>query len=331
MSNIKKVQIGETVYDLDAKSVDGHQIEETGVASNTTTIPTTAQVKAYVDANAGGGGVTYIDEVITQTQWDEMSNDQTLIYFSQTFQNLLKTYGSDLSNYRIIITENSEPYNTKYEFVYNHIGEWRDEDSDIGEVYEYQDTYYFKLLSNKISDYYSSNNSNSDNGKSTVTLNDFAYLYITVYFNGDQSYNLIDTLYIYSSPSFIYGFNVALYNHHISLYQSNNSGFTIGTSSSVKLARFSFEILLYTKETNMSLTYIANYLYSNGYTSIGTAKPCSGFYRYTSGDTTYNITGVYADSSSKIGFIGINNLYGSVSANNWLKDSIVINKITKTY
>lgn len=35
---------------LDAASVDGHIMEQTGISSNTTTIPTTAQVKSYVDA-----------------------------------------------------------------------------------------------------------------------------------------------------------------------------------------------------------------------------------------------------------------------------------------
>lgn len=34
---------------VDAKSLDGHKVEATGVASNTTTIPTTAQVKTYTD------------------------------------------------------------------------------------------------------------------------------------------------------------------------------------------------------------------------------------------------------------------------------------------
>ena len=54
MSVIKKVKIDTNQYDIDAASVDGHTMEPTGISSNTTTIPTTAQVKSYVDGNAGG-------------------------------------------------------------------------------------------------------------------------------------------------------------------------------------------------------------------------------------------------------------------------------------
>ena len=35
--------------DLDASTLDGHSVESTGVASNTTTLPTTAQVKSFVE------------------------------------------------------------------------------------------------------------------------------------------------------------------------------------------------------------------------------------------------------------------------------------------
>ncbi len=40
---------GTVELQIDAKSLDGHKVESTGVASNTTTIPTTAQVKSYTD------------------------------------------------------------------------------------------------------------------------------------------------------------------------------------------------------------------------------------------------------------------------------------------
>ena len=36
---------------IDAETVKGHKIESTGIVSNTDTIPTTAQVKSYVDSN----------------------------------------------------------------------------------------------------------------------------------------------------------------------------------------------------------------------------------------------------------------------------------------
>ncbi|MBR3208866.1 MAG: hypothetical protein IKF82_01215 [Bacilli bacterium] len=42
-------------FPLDAETIKGHAVEETGIASDTNTIPTTAQVKAYVDTHSGGG------------------------------------------------------------------------------------------------------------------------------------------------------------------------------------------------------------------------------------------------------------------------------------
>lgn len=43
---------------LDAASLDGHQMEQTGIESNTSTIPTTAQVKEFVNKNITSEGTT---------------------------------------------------------------------------------------------------------------------------------------------------------------------------------------------------------------------------------------------------------------------------------
>ena len=137
MSNIKKVQIGENIYDIDAKSVDGHQIEQTGVASNTNTIPTTAQVKAYVDANAGGG-VTYIDEEITLTQFETMLDETSVSQFSQSFQNLLKDYDSNVDNYRIVVKQNNV---VKYYLVFDYVTNSVYEDDHYEKYYHFKCSY----------------------------------------------------------------------------------------------------------------------------------------------------------------------------------------------
>lgn len=45
---------------IDAETVKGHAVETTGISSNTNTLATTAQVKAYVDANAGGVSINEV-------------------------------------------------------------------------------------------------------------------------------------------------------------------------------------------------------------------------------------------------------------------------------
>lgn len=116
MSNIKKVKIADTTYDIDAKTVDGHAVEETGIASNTTTIPTTAQVKAYVDANAssgggGSGGGGSSDKIITATKsgntWtftlDNVTYTPELLYtyLSGILYNNSAYHPDDMAKYKI--------------------------------------------------------------------------------------------------------------------------------------------------------------------------------------------------------------------------------------
>lgn len=46
---ITSIKIDDIVYGINATAVNGHQVELTGVSSNTDTLPTTAQTKKYVD------------------------------------------------------------------------------------------------------------------------------------------------------------------------------------------------------------------------------------------------------------------------------------------
>lgn len=45
-------------HKIDSISVDGHTVESTGVESDTTTLPTTAQVKSYVNGRFTLNGTT---------------------------------------------------------------------------------------------------------------------------------------------------------------------------------------------------------------------------------------------------------------------------------
>ena len=59
---IKEVEITsgntKTYHKIDSASVDGHTVESTGVESDTTTLPTTAQVKTYVNGRFTLNGTT---------------------------------------------------------------------------------------------------------------------------------------------------------------------------------------------------------------------------------------------------------------------------------
>lgn len=192
MSNIKKVQIGEIVYDIDAKTVDGHSVEQTGIASNTTTIPTTAQVKAYVDEHSGSG-VTYIDEEITLTQFETMLDETSISQFSQSFQDVLKNYDSNTDNYRIVIKQNNV---VRYYLVFDYVT--RSEYDDHYEKYYHFKCFYDSAMPSGITANYSS-------GK--LQINEFRWLDIGIYYSFDssKSYDYTDT--------FSFGFNyLPIYN-----------------------------------------------------------------------------------------------------------------------
>lgn len=57
-TRINKVKIDDIEHKINASSLDGHAMEQTGISSNTTTIPTTAQVKSYVDGRFTLNGTT---------------------------------------------------------------------------------------------------------------------------------------------------------------------------------------------------------------------------------------------------------------------------------
>lgn len=56
--DVKEIKAGNTYHKIDSTSVDGHTVESTGVESDTTTLPTTAQVKTYVNGRFTLNGTT---------------------------------------------------------------------------------------------------------------------------------------------------------------------------------------------------------------------------------------------------------------------------------
>ena len=65
ITNISAVKIENTQYGINASTVDGHTVEVTGISSNTTTLPTTAQVKSYIDTqitNLKDGRITDLED-----------------------------------------------------------------------------------------------------------------------------------------------------------------------------------------------------------------------------------------------------------------------------